>query len=56
MDDYRPPSMNLELSLHRRDFPDIKVAEYLTELPDKKLLKRKLHKVIEISKKLLDKS
>jgi len=29
----------------------IKVAEYLTELPDKKLLKLKLHKAIEISRK-----
>ncbi len=29
----------------------IKVAEYLTELPDKKLLKQKLHKAIEISRK-----
>ncbi len=34
----------------------IKVAEYLTELPDKKLLKQKLHKAIEISKKRLDQS
>ena len=28
----------------------IKVAEYLTELPSKKILQQKLHKAIEISK------
>lgn len=32
----------------------IKVAEYLTELPDKKLLQQKLHKAIEVSKKRLE--
>lgn len=32
----------------------IKVAEYLTELPDKKLLRQKLHKAIEVSKKRLE--
>jgi predicted nuclease of restriction endonuclease-like (RecB) superfamily len=32
----------------------IKVAEYLTELPDKKLLQQKLHQAIEISKKHIE--
>ena len=32
----------------------IKVAEYMTELPDKKLLQQKLHKALEISKKRMD--
>ena len=32
----------------------IKVSEYLTELPDKKLLKQKLNKAIEISKKRME--
>ena len=32
----------------------IKVAEYLTELPDKKLLQQKLHYAIEISKKHIE--
>lgn len=32
----------------------IKVAQYLTELPDKKLLRQKLHKAIEVSKKRLE--
>jgi hypothetical protein len=32
----------------------IKVAEYLTELPSKKLLQQKLHQAIEISKKQIE--
>lgn len=32
----------------------IKVAEYLTELPSKKLLQQKLHQAIEISKKYIE--
>ena len=39
------------LQLHKAG---IKVAEYLTQLPSKKLLQQKLHKAIEISKKQLD--
>lgn len=39
------------LQLHRAG---IKVAEYLTELPDRKLLERKLHQAIEISKKHIE--
>ncbi len=32
---------------------NIKIAEYLTELPDIKLLKSKLHQAIEIAKNRL---
>lgn len=39
------------LQLHKAD---IKVAEYLTELPNKKLLLQKLHQAIEISKKQME--
>lgn len=39
------------LQLHKSG---IKVAEYLTQLPDKKLLQQKLHKAIEISKKQME--
>jgi predicted nuclease of restriction endonuclease-like (RecB) superfamily len=39
------------LQLHKAG---IKIAEYLTELPDKKLLEQKLHKAIEVSKQRLD--
>ncbi len=45
-----------QIELLQLDKSGIKVAEYLTELPDKKLLKQKLHKAIEISKKIIDKS
>ncbi len=40
------------LQLHKAG---IKVAEYLTDLPDKKLLQKKLHQAIEISKKHIGK-
>jgi len=44
-----------DLELLQLDKSGIKVAEYLTELPDKKLLKAKLHSVIEANKsRLLD--
>ena len=43
-----------QIELLRLDKSGIKVAEYLTELPDKKLLQQKLHKVIEVSKKRLE--
>jgi hypothetical protein len=33
---------------------NIKVAEYITLLPDKKLLQQKLHKAIEIAKHKLE--
>jgi len=32
----------------------IKIAEYMTELPDKKLLQNKLHQAVEFSKKLIE--
>jgi len=43
-----------QIELLRLDKSGIKVAEYLTELPDKKLLEQKLHKAIEVSKKSLE--
>lgn len=43
-----------QVELLQLDKSGIKVAEYLTELPDKKLLQQKLHKVIEASKKRLE--
>lgn len=43
-----------QIELLQLDKSGIKVAEYLTELPDKKLLQQKLHKAIEVSKKLLE--
>ncbi len=39
------------LQLHKAG---IKVAEYFTELPSKKLLQQKLHKAVQVSKKQLD--
>lgn len=39
------------LQLHKAG---IKIAEYLTELPSKKLLQQKLHQAIEISKKQIE--
>ncbi len=44
-----------QIELLQLDKSGIKVSEYLTELPDKKLLKQKLQKAIEVSKKSLDK-
>ena len=38
-----------QIELLQLERAGIKVAEYLTELPDKKLLKQKLHKAIEIA-------
>jgi hypothetical protein len=54
MDDYQPSPLE--------DCPDtvatidsaIEVAEYLTWLPDKKPLQKRLHKAIEVSKKRLE--
>ncbi len=43
-----------QIELLQLDKSGIKVAEYLTELPDKKLLQQKLHKAIEVSKKRLE--
>ena len=39
------------LQLHKAG---IKVAEYMTELPSKKLLQQKLHKAVELSKKRME--
>jgi hypothetical protein len=36
------------------DKAGIKIAEYLTELPSKKLLQQKLHQAIESSKKQIE--
>lgn len=41
------------LQLHKGN---IRVAQYLTELPPKKLLREKLHKAIQLSRKLLAKN
>lgn len=43
-----------QIELLQLDKSGIKVAEYLTELPDKKLLQQKLHQAIEISKKHIE--
>lgn len=40
-----------QIELLQLDKAGIKVAEYLTELPSKKLLQQKLHQALEISKK-----
>ena len=39
------------LQLHKAG---IKVAEFMTELPSKKLLQQKLHKAVELSKKRME--
>lgn len=43
-----------QIELLQLDKAGIKVAEYLTELPDKKLLQQKLHQAMEISKKQIE--
>ena len=43
-----------QIELLQLDKAGIKIAEYLTELPSKKLLKQKLHQAIEISKKHIE--
>jgi predicted nuclease of restriction endonuclease-like (RecB) superfamily len=43
-----------QIELLQLDKAGIKVAEYLTELPDKRLLRQKLHLAVEISKKKID--
>ena len=45
-----------QIELLQLDKAGIKIAEYLTELPTKKILQQKLHQAIEISKKRLDNS
>lgn len=43
-----------QIELLQLEQTGIRIAEYLTELPDKKLLQQKLHKAIEQNKKRLD--
>ncbi len=43
-----------QIELLQLDKAVIKVAEYLIELPGKKLLQQKLHQAIEISKKQME--
>lgn len=43
-----------QIELLQLDKSEIRVAEYITELPSKELLKEKLHRVIEIQKKRLE--
>ncbi len=45
-----------QIELLQLDRAGIKVAEYLTELPDKKILQQKLHRTIEIAKENLEKT
>jgi predicted nuclease of restriction endonuclease-like (RecB) superfamily len=43
-----------QIELLQLDKAGIKVAEYLTELPDVKLLREKLHQAVEVSKKRIE--
>ncbi|SEA14538.1 Predicted nuclease of restriction endonuclease-like (RecB) superfamily, DUF1016 family [Arachidicoccus rhizosphaerae] len=43
-----------QIELLQLDQSGIRVAEYLTQLPDKKLLQQKLHSAIEMSKKQME--
>jgi predicted nuclease of restriction endonuclease-like (RecB) superfamily len=43
-----------QIELLQLDKAGIKVAEYLTELPDEKLLREKLHQAVEVSKKRIE--
>jgi predicted nuclease of restriction endonuclease-like (RecB) superfamily len=45
---------NEQIELLQLEKSEIRVAEYITELPPKELLKEKLHRVIEIEKKRLE--
>jgi predicted nuclease of restriction endonuclease-like (RecB) superfamily len=45
---------NEQVELLQLENAGIKIAEYLTELPDKKMLKQKLHSTIEQNKKRLE--
>lgn len=45
---------NEQVELLKLEDTGIKIAEYLTELPDKKILKQKLHSTIELNKQRLD--
>ncbi len=43
-----------QIQMLQLDKSGIKVAEYITELPDKKILQKKLHQVIETEKKRIE--
>ena len=43
-----------QIELLQLDHAGIKVAEYLTELPDRQLLKDKLHKELELKRRLFE--
>lgn len=43
-----------QIELLQLDQSGIKVAEYLTELPDRQLLKQKLHRELEVKRKLFE--
>lgn len=45
---------NEQIELLQLESAGIKIAEYLTELPDRKMLEEKLHKVIEESRKRME--
>lgn len=45
---------NEQIELLQLDKAGIKIAEYLTELPSKKLLQQKLHQAIKISKSQIE--
>jgi predicted nuclease of restriction endonuclease-like (RecB) superfamily len=45
---------NEQVELLQLDKAGIKVAEYLTELPSKKMLKQKLHQAVELSRKTME--
>jgi len=42
-----------QIELLQLDKSGIKVAEYMTELPERKLLEQKLHKAVELARKRL---
>ncbi len=45
---------SVQIKLLQLDKSGIKVAEYMTELPKRELLEQKLHKVVELARKLLE--
>lgn len=54
MDDYQPSPLEDCPETDTAIDSAIEAAEYLTWLPDKKLLQQRLHKAIEVSKKRLE--
>jgi len=43
-----------QIELLQLDKSGIKIAEYMTELPERKLLEQKLHKAVEMARKRLE--